>query len=102
MSAGAQRTCLSEPGRLTFMRSESPAGPVQTPSIRPIPRDSDSAGRGTFLPGSQVTLMLLQGPRVSSTALRHERRTRTATLLSVATVPVCTPDTTVDRHAASD
>lgn len=102
MSPGAQRMRFSEPGLLTFRRSESPAGPVQIPSIRPIPRDSDSAGRGTFLPGSQVTLMLLQGLRVNSTALRHELRTRTATLVSVATVPVCTPDTIVDHHAASD
>lgn len=94
--------CASLSRGFSPLGDQSPAGPVQTPSIRPIPRDSDSAGRGTFLPGSQVTLMLLQGPRVNSTALRHELRTRTATLVSVATVPVCTPDTIVDHHAASD
>ena len=66
MSPGAQSSRFSELGLLTFMRSESPAGLVRTPIIRPIPRDSDSAGRGTFLPGSQVTLMLLQGPHVST------------------------------------
>ena len=57
MSPGAQSSRFSELGLLTFMRSESPAGLVRTPIIRPIPRDSDSVDQGQC-PGAHVPNML--------------------------------------------